>query len=87
MLGSCHIRESCKKLSTLYFSLKFLNLYIYIYMVKYVFALCGLITLFFAPRGSFFIVDGTSFMAKNGESTSVQTFVQKLMKIKVNTSK
>jgi hypothetical protein len=35
-----------------------------------------------APCGSFCIVDGTSFIAKDGDGTSVQ----KLMKVHVNTS-
>jgi hypothetical protein len=44
-------------------------------------------TLFFAFYGSFRIPDGTLVMTEDRDNTSYQTFVQKLTKIHVNTSK
>jgi hypothetical protein len=54
--------------------------------VKYVFAPCGLTFLFFAHSGSFRIEEGILFMDKDKNSISVQTSVQKLTEVHVNTS-
>jgi hypothetical protein len=51
------------------------------------FSSCGLTNLFFAPYSLFHIVDGTSFMAKDGDGTNIQTSVQKLTEVNINTSK
>jgi hypothetical protein len=40
--------------------------------VKYIFASCSLKTLFLGPCASFYIVDGISFMDKEGDGTIVQ---------------
>jgi hypothetical protein len=44
-------------------------------------------TLFFGPCDSFRVIDDISFMARDGNCTSIQTTVKKLMEVYVNTSK
>jgi hypothetical protein len=57
------------------------------FRVKYVFVPCGLKILFFSLFGSFRIVDGISFLAKDRDDTSVQLLVKKLTEVYVNISK
>jgi hypothetical protein len=57
--------------------------FLIIIRVKYLRPSCGLKILFFAPCTSFHITDGTSFMAKDGDGTSVQ----KLTEVHISTLK
>jgi hypothetical protein len=47
----------------------------------------SLTPLFFVPYGLFHITDGTLVLAKDGDSTSVQISVQKLMVVYISATK
>jgi hypothetical protein len=66
-----------RKISRFKLAVRFINI-----RVKYFFASRGLTILFLVPCGSFRIIDGTLFMAKDGDGISVQ-LRQKLMEFHV----
>jgi hypothetical protein len=61
--------------------------FIIIFRVKYIFVPLWFYDFIFFPCDLFRIVHDTSFMATDRDDTSVQTSVQKLTEVHVNTSK